>query len=94
MTLREYLEALRRDLKRLVARLERRAQPDVEETILQIVRKLQRNYGRGVLPWMVAAQLDFYRAEGTLRRDMMGLVDKGKLTRVGGRTSRRGYMVA
>lgn len=94
MDLRQYLEALRRDLKRLVARLERRAQPDIEETILQIVRKLQRDYRRGVFPWMVAAQLDIYRAEGTLRRDMMQMAQRGKLTRIGGRKARRGYVVA
>lgn len=86
-----YLERLRRDLHRLAVRLE---QPSIEQSILQIVARLQRDYGRGVLPRMVAAQMDIYRAEGTLRRDMMRLVDEGKLKRVGGRTARRGYMVA
>lgn len=89
--LRYYLERLRRDLNRLAWRLE---QPTLEQSILQIVQRLQRDYGRGVLPRMVAAQMDIYRAEGTLRRDMMRLVEEGRLIRVGGTRSRRGYRVA
>jgi len=62
----------------------------IERDIIRIVASLQRSYQR-VYPWMVAAQLDYYRCEQTLRRDMMALVERGKLIRVGGRQARRGY---
>lgn len=67
----------------------------VEADIVRIVRQVQRGSRgeRGVFPRMVQPRLDYYRAEQTLRRDMMRLVDQGVLIRVGGRNARRGYKV-
>lgn len=92
-----WLEHLHTELDNLAAQLDRRTQPAfdpvVAEMIVTIVKRLQRDYGRGVLPRMVQPWLEFYRAEGTLRRDMMTLASAGKLRRVGGKKSRQGYIV-
>lgn len=63
----------------------------IERDILSIVGRIQRDLQRGVFPWMVQARMDYYRAEGTLRRDMMRLVEAGLLIRLGGRGARQGY---
>jgi len=72
-------------------RMERRV---IELQIVHIVRGLQRRMGRGILPVDVQPWLVGYRAEQTLRMDMMRLVDEGYLERIGGDGSRRGYRVA
>jgi hypothetical protein len=63
--------------------------------IIQIVKERQRGLppNRGVLPVTVQCFLDDYRAEQTLRRDMAALWQAGKLERVGGTNSRRGYRI-
>lgn len=66
----------------------------VYEWILRIVRRRQRDLGRGVFPREVAVFLPYYRAEQTLRRDMMRLARAGWLVREGGQGARRGYRVA
>lgn len=66
----------------------------LDAEILHTVRKLERDYQRGVLPWMVQARLDFYRAEATLREDMRRLAASGLLVRVGGAEARQGYRAA
>jgi hypothetical protein len=66
----------------------------IDEIIVQKVRELERDLGRGVFPWMVMARLPVYRAEYTLRRDMMRLVRAGRLERIGGAGARQGYRTA
>lgn len=68
---------------------------DIEKDIVEIVKKLQRNVPPryGVYPFMVQCWLDIYRAEGTLRRDMMTMAERGVLLRMGGTGARRGYRV-
>lgn len=68
---------------------------ELEHEIIKAVGRLQRNLQiterRGVFPWQVSAQLDVYRCEQSLRKDMMKLVNDGKLIRIGGAECRRGY---
>lgn len=64
----------------------------IDEQILHIVARLQRSYAR-VYPYMVQARLPYYRAEQTLRRDMVRLAEAGWLVRVGGPGARRGYVM-
>ena len=73
-------------------RMERRV---IELQIVRIVKGLQRRQGKGggVLPVMVQPYLVRYRAEQTLRMDMMRLVEEGYLVRIGGDGARRGYPV-
>lgn len=60
---------------------------EIEQTIIRTVYDLSRSHTR-VWPWMVGAQLDFYRCEQTLRRDMSRLAKEGRLMRIG---QRKGY---
>lgn len=71
------------------------AQREIHIEIVRIVAERQRHAGpgRGVLPRTVQGFLDIYRAEYSLRRDMMHLVGLGLLVRVGGVGARRGYRV-
>jgi hypothetical protein len=55
------------------------------------VRRVQRNLRRGVLPRDVQPVLNFYRAEGSLRRDMYDMYLQGRLVRVEGEGARQGY---
>lgn len=61
--------------------------------ILTLVRRLQRNVApdQGVFPFQVSAHLEYYRADGTLRRDMMEMAEIGLLERIGGENARKGY---
>lgn len=76
--------------------------PDIARMmrIVQIVAERQRQVDpkRGVLPLTVQAWLDEYRAEQTVRRDMVMLARAGFLQRVGDGNkavaTRRGYRVA
>lgn len=61
--------------------------------IIEIVRQRQPGAKNGVLPVTVQAWLDEYRAEQTLRRDMVALWRAGLLERVGGDGCRKGYRV-
>lgn len=64
----------------------------LDEFIIKIVAKLERDYRRGIYPWMVQARLPVYRAEQTIRRDMVRLAEEGRLERVGEMgKSRLGY---
>lgn len=65
----------------------------VYDEIVGIVRRAQRDLGRGVLPRDVVARLPYSRAEGTVRRDMAAMWRMGLLARVGGDGARRGYRV-
>jgi len=66
----------------------------LDDLIVQLVSRLQRySQGRGVFAYMIQAQLDIYRAEGTLRKDMVRLWHEGRLERLGGEGCRRGYRV-
>jgi len=68
---------------------------ELQSNIVNIVKARQRNVPstRGVLPKTVQCFLDEYRAEQTLRRDMVSLWQQGLLDRLGGEGSRRGYRV-
>jgi hypothetical protein len=71
----------------------------IDAMIVHVVRRLERDLGlrgsrRGVFAWEVQARLDVARCEQTLRRDMLRLVEAGRLERIGGAGSRRGYRVA
>lgn len=59
----------------------------IEFVIVNMVGRLSERHDR-VWPWMVGAQLEFYRCEQTLRRDMARMARQGKLRRVG---IRKGY---
>lgn len=63
-----------------------------DDEIVKITKRLQRDYKR-VFPYMVMTRLDLARAEGSLRRDMARLAREGRLERVGGFNTRRGYCV-
>lgn len=63
----------------------------VYEQIEMAVQRAQRDLRRGVLPRDVQARLPYRRAEGSLRRDMVGMYRAGRLVRVGGGGARRGY---
>lgn len=64
----------------------------VWEDIETAVRKAQRDLRRGVFPRDVQPRLPFeYRAEGSLRRDMLAMYEAGWLVRIGGYGARRGY---
>lgn len=65
---------------------------DWDTEIIRVVRMLQRHYTR-VYPWMLTPQFDLIRVEGSFRRDMSRLAREGRLIRVGGEGSRRGYRV-
>lgn len=64
--------------------------------ILGLVRRLQRNVSpeQGIYPFQISAHLEYYRADGTLRRDMMEMAEIGLLERIGGEGARKGYRVA
>lgn len=55
------------------------------------MRKAQRDLKRPVLPRELQPRLPFYRAEGSLRRDMLAMYEMGRLVRVGGYGCRQGY---
>lgn len=63
----------------------------VWEEIEGAVRKAERDLRRGVLPRDVQSRLPYSRAEGSLRRDMLAMYQKGRLIRLGGEGCRRGY---
>jgi len=63
----------------------------VYDEIEGVVRQLQRDLRRGVLPKDVRMRLSYLRAEGSLRRDMALMRTTGRLVRVGGKDARRGY---
>lgn len=79
-------------------RLYSRPMADICKTlkILKIVQERQRGLppNVGVLPRTVQVFLDEYRAEQTLREDMVELWRDGFLERIGGTGARRGYRVA
>lgn len=56
-----------------------------------IMRTAQRDLRRGIFPCDVAARYPVYRAEGSLRRDMLAMYEAGRIVRVGGHGARRGY---
>lgn len=64
--------------------------------IIETVAALQAHLpaGYGVLPKYVQTGIPFDLAEFTLRRHMVTLWREGKLERMGGNSSRRGYRVA
>lgn len=66
----------------------------LDNSIIQVVKKTQRDVQRGVLPWMVQARLDVDLHEKTVRSHMRRMWQEGKLERVGGANARRGYKVA
>lgn len=70
----------------------------LELQIIKAVGRLQRDLQTtddlGVFPWQVSSRLDIYRCEQSLRKDMMKLVNSGKLIRIGGEDCRRGYKLA
>lgn len=59
--------------------------------IERAVKAAQRDLRRGVLPRDVQARLPYCRAEGSLRRDMLMMYDRGRLIRLGGHGARQGY---
>lgn len=63
----------------------------VYQQIEMAVLQAQRDLRRGVLPRDVQARLPYRRAEGSLRRDMLGMYRQGRLVRVGGEGARQGY---
>ena len=63
----------------------------IDRDILNAIRQLGKDMGRGVFPWQVQPMLNYYRAEQTLRRDMARMARDGVLIRLG---QRRGYLVA
>lgn len=65
----------------------------IDDEIIEVVGRIQRRQQLGVYPFQVQAHLSEYRAEGSLRRDMARLWYEGRLYRVGGPRSRRGYVV-
>lgn len=68
-----------------------RSAETVYEWIEYRVKQRQRDLGRAVYPWEVQSHLPFYRAEGSLRRDMLAMAQQGRLVRVGGSGARQGY---
>jgi hypothetical protein len=66
----------------------------IYEDIEGAVKRLQRNLRRGVLPKHVQPYLPYDRAEGSIRRDMGQMWTEGRLVRVGGQGTRRGYRCA
>lgn len=63
-----------------------------DEIIVNAVKDLQRRYRRGIFPWMVVSELPFYMSEGYIRKTMARLWQEGRLHRIGGANSRKGYM--
>jgi hypothetical protein len=63
----------------------------VYRLIEHYVRQAERDLGRPVFPWEVQARMPIFRAEGSLRRDMLHLYRAGRLVRVGGNGARQGY---
>jgi hypothetical protein len=63
----------------------------IYDEIEQVVKRLQRNLRRGVLPKHVQPHLPYDRAEGSIRRDMGEMWEAGRLVRAGGQGTRRGY---
>jgi hypothetical protein len=61
------------------------------EEIEAAMSKAQRDLRRGVLPKDLQSRFPVYRAEGSLRRDMLAMYEAGRLVRVGGHGARRGY---
>jgi hypothetical protein len=66
----------------------------IYDDIEGVVKRLQRNLMRGVLPKHVQPYLPYDRAEGSIRRDMGQMWVDGRLVRVGGQGTRRGYRCA
>lgn len=66
----------------------------IYQQIENAVLKVCRNLRRGALPKHVQAYMPYYRAEGSLRRDMGAMWQLGRLVRVGRAGSRRGYRVS
>lgn len=66
----------------------------IYQQIENAVLKVCRNLRRGALPKHVMAYMPYYRAEGSLRRDMGNMWQLGRLVRVGRAGSRRGYRCA
>jgi hypothetical protein len=64
-----------------------------DEVIVQMIGRLQRTYGRGVLPWEVVSWLPFGMSIGYARKVCARLWREGRLHRVGGSGARRGYKV-
>lgn len=63
----------------------------IEQNILNLVQKAQRNLRRGVLPRHVQPELPFYVSEQALRKYMVRMSRQGDIIRIGGTGSRRGY---
>lgn len=64
----------------------------VYDEIESAVRNARRDLRRGIFPADVQPRLPFeYRAEGSLRRDMLAMVTAGRLIRIGGPDARQGY---
>lgn len=59
--------------------------------IERAVGAAQRDLRRGVLPRDVQARLPYDRAEGSLRRDMLSMYERGRLVRLDGHGARQGY---
>lgn len=59
--------------------------------IERAVKAAQRDLRRGVISRDVQARLPYYRAEGSLRRDMQMMVQMGRLIKLGGYGARQGY---
>lgn len=66
----------------------------IYQQIENAVVKVTRNLQRGALPKHVQTWMPYYRAEGSLRRDMGAMWQCGRLVRIGRAGSRRGYRVA
>ncbi len=64
--------------------------------IVRIVKERQREieHGYGLIAKNIQPRLGEYRAEQTIRRDMVELWEAGILERCGGGKSRKGYRVA
>jgi hypothetical protein len=65
----------------------------IYEQVAACVARVTRNLQRGALPKHVQAYLPYYRAEGSIRRDMGAMWQSGQLMRIGRAGSRRGYRV-
>lgn len=63
----------------------------LEENILQLMRRTQRDLRSGVLPRHIQSRLPFYVSEQALRKYMVRLWKRGELMRIGGTAARRGY---
>jgi len=64
-----------------------------DDLIITAVSRLQRTYKNGVFPFQVQSKLPVVASEGYIRRNMERMWRDGKLIRLGGYGSRRGYLV-